>query len=426
MINNRSQGFSKIFTILIVLMPLLGVYAFPGIPALTLGEPLLLACAIFLLLNSVYKGKITTNSPQYFIFVAYIIVVSLLNTLIISEYSITDTMAALLRLFFYTTVIFILANEYIDFTLLRRAYLFVCFVSALYLIIQFVFGTFFNIFLPSTFSNLKVMYSNYTGNDYNTFLFGSYRSLIFRPSSFFKEPSHLSRYLVYVLPIIAYKKVEKSVYETIVFILVIAAILINQSAMGFLSVGVFLVMWVFSNRRKYNLLNRAGIILIAISLVLLSINAGLLDQALGRLSVETGSGGARLYRGFAIFSSMKPGFKLFGSGLGNYSAFASHYSISTVYDAVGNSGNDYMNLISRTLVSSGIVGFIIYIYSLLKLVWKKSNVQIACFTLFIFFAFGSDINYYSAEYILPMLFMVFDINTISDSYKQSVSPESCL
>lgn len=409
--NNSSKIRSGFFTILIVLMPLLGVYSFPGIPSLTLGEPFLLLCSVIMLLNHIASNnkRVHVHSPLYWLFIAYVIFVSIINTLGIDEYSLTDTMTTTLRLILYTTVIFTLAKDNINFELLRKAYLLVCFISASYLIIQFLFGTFMNVYLPSTFSNLKVMYSDYTGTYYNNYLYDSYRRLIFRPSSFFKEPSHLSRYIIYALPIIALKKERKSRYDIINFICILIAIMITRSAMGFLGLGVFMITWLYFNRKSKNPYMKISVLVVAISMIIASTYFGLLDQAVGRLSVETGSGGARIYRGFSIFSQMPLIHKIFGSGLGNYSAFASHFNITTIYDKAGNSGNNYMNLIATTLVSSGIIGLIIYICSLIRLVWKKSATQVICFALFVFFAFGTNIYYYSAEYILPMLFMIFDL-----------------
>lgn len=410
---NNSKPLIGLFTILIVLMPLLSVYAFPGIASLTLGEPLLLVCTTVLLIKNaanINNKGILIYAPLYWIFIIYVVVVSIINTAAINEYSLTDTVTTSLRLLLYTTVIFMLAKDHIDFALLRRTYLIICFVCSLYLIVQFIFGSVFKVYLPSTFSNLKIMYSNYTGATYNDYLYDSYRRLLFRPSSFFKEPSHLSRYIIYALPIITFKKGKKSRFEIINFMTVLLAVLITRSAMGFLGIGVFMVVWLLFNRKSSNSYTRLGVYVVILGLIAASAYYGLADQAVGRLSINTGSGGSRIYRGFSIFSQMKPIFKIFGSGLGNYSAFASHYNISTVYDIIGDSGNSYMNLIATTLVSSGIFGLILYISSLLKLVWKKSESQIACFALFIFFAFGTNIYYYSAEYILPLLFMTFNVN----------------
>lgn len=412
--NRKSNTLIKIYTVLIVLLPLLSVYSFPGVAALTLGEPILIFCSILVLLSCFNRNssrKVYTIAPLYWLFVFYVLFISLINTAIVSSYSVTDTLTTSLRLILYTMVIFMLSKDNIDFELLRKVYLLVCFACSLYLIIQFLTGTFFGVYLPSTFSNLKIMYSDYTGTAYNSFLYDSYQRLVFRPSSLFKEPSHLSRYIIYALPIISFKRGTKTRYEKINFALILAAILITRSAMGFLGVGVFLIAWLYANQKTNNMYTRIGGLTVVVILLIASIHFGLIDQAVGRLSVETGSGGARIYRGFSIYSKMPLGFKIFGSGLGNYSAFASQYNITTIYDRVGDSGNNYMNLIATTLVSSGVIGLIIHMSSLVKLVWKKSSSQIICFLLFAFFAFGTNIYYYSAEYILPVLFMIYDINS---------------
>ena len=411
----KSSTLIKFFTVLIVLMPLLSVYSFPGIASLTLGEPILIFCSILILLNVLNRnnnGKVYTMAPLYWVFVFYVVLVSLVNTAFVPGYSITDTLTVSLRLLLYTIVIFMLSRDYLDFELLRKTYLFVCFACSLYLVVQFLTGTFFNVYLPSTFSNLKVMYSDYTGTAYNGFLYDSYHRLVFRPSSLFKEPSHLSRYIIYALPIISFKKGTETRFERLSFVLILAVILLTRSAMGFLGVGVFVVAWLYENRKTSSLHTRIGGLAIVAILLAASVYFGLIDQAVGRLSVETGSGGARIYRGFSIYSKMPLVFKIFGSGLGNYAAFASQYNITTIYDKVGNSGNNYMNLIATTLVSSGVIGLVIYMSSLVKLVWKKSETQVICFLLFVFFAFGTNIYYYSAEYILPVLFMIYDINSI--------------
>ena len=225
-----SKGF---FAILIVLMPLLSVYAFPGIPSLTLGEPVLLLYCFFWLPHFVKskRNKLIVHSPLYWLFIIYVIIVSFVNALCIYEYSITDAITASLRVLLYTVVIFVISKGSLETEFFRKTYLLVCFLSATYLIIQLISGTMLNIYLPSTFTNMKIMYSNYTGYTYNQFLFDNYTRLGFRPSSWFKEPSHLSRYIIYSLPIISLKQERKSRFEVLTFIIVIIAILSTRSAM---------------------------------------------------------------------------------------------------------------------------------------------------------------------------------------------------
>ena len=80
----------KIYTIFIILMPILNIYAVPQINSLGIGEAVGIIL-ILLLCFCGYQQRIVIHNLQYWIFILYLIIISIVLTLLIPSYSIENT-----------------------------------------------------------------------------------------------------------------------------------------------------------------------------------------------------------------------------------------------------------------------------------------------------------------------------------------------
>lgn len=405
----------KIYAISIVFMPILNMYSFPGINSLGVGELLGCCVALFLLLTS-KKSKYLIRTKVYWLFVIYLIANSLIFTMVIDTYSISETIIRIMKLLFYTVYVFVFADDYFEFDVFKKIYIVTSFVAAGYLVIQYAAYLFLGVHLPILVKRLPILYQNMTGGEFNAKIIASY-SYQYRPSGFFLEPASFCMYVVWTIPIITFfgnnKYIKKYIFPTIVI-----AILLSQSAIGYLSLAVCLGSIIVKKMKRFNVMNFAMVMLTVIFFVGVSIKFGLYDQVVSRISTVTYSrsttGTVRLLRGLIVFGKLPLINKIFGIGAGNYYAFITKHDITTMYDATVWRGNEYMNLFSTILVYGGVVGELLYLWALEEITRKIDIFKKTVFIVFLLLGISSNI-FYSPYYLLPML-LVYGYDTPAFRY----------
>lgn len=401
---------NRIISLVFVLLPILSIYQCPGIPQISLADVAGVILAFISILSS-RKYRITINS--YVSFTMYLVLLSIILTGAIGEYSLGQTISRLLRLILYLLLFISVAKEHVDIDYFGEAYVKVCILASIYLFVQFGAKLFFNLSLPSTFTNLKIMYTNFTGNAYNSVLDRTY---VYRPRGFFLEPAHFSRYILYGIPILMYKETKR---KPVKIGLLSLAVLASQSAIGYIILASVGIAWAFFSRNTRNVRQTVFLILMFIVFIILSLRYGLLENVLWRtsgLNLEVASDSTvRISRGFVIYDNLPPLFKLIGTGLGNFDKFSQKFDIRTFFDmgtrvAVAQ-GDEYMSLISGTLVYGGVIGIVLFLYSLFSARRKGSKLQLYYYTIFILIGLSSNIKYYSPEFLLGMSFIYYLSNT---------------
>ena len=112
-INTKSSKYSRLFTIFMCLMPFLNIYGTHMIPALRIGEVVMLIviCYIFLFRQ---KINIYNDNKFYWMAIIYIIGISFILTVVINTYSISDTTIRVFRVLFYTFLALNMSKTYFD------------------------------------------------------------------------------------------------------------------------------------------------------------------------------------------------------------------------------------------------------------------------------------------------------------------------
>lgn len=400
------QYLKRIYTSIIVLMPILNIYSTKQIQALGVGElvGIILLIMLFILGN---RERVIIRNVPYWIFISYLALNSVILTLFIPSYLFSETILRILRTLFYTCIIFGFSYRYMDIQYLEKLYLCITLVASAYLLLQYIIHLLMGIELPVVLPGMNL--SNLgSSEEFAINLLRRY-SYEYRPSGFFTEPAHFCHFVIYSIPMILMKQ-EKTIRYYAVLILNISAIIISGSAIGYVCLMGTICIWlVFSKKVQA----RFVILLLVGILIFISIKYGYLDKVLYRFStintVGTSTGTVRLLRGLIVFCELPFVYKIFGIGAGNYAAFVNSFDIVTMFDRALGRENEYMNTISMILVYGGIIGVTLYVYAIYRIVKKANKNQIMYLVILILLLFSSNI-FYSATYIMPMILINYKMD----------------
>ena len=304
---------NKLYTILIIMLPILGVYKSP-VYFFDLGTFLVLASFPFILYKS--KGTIL-NNKTLIILLAYIFTASIY--IFAHEFMlllpILRTVKFLIMIF---AVLLLGYHKLFDAEYAIKILKVITNVAVMYLIVQIVLYRGFGILLPNGFPMLA---------DNSGYLSNIYISAI-RPSSFFLEPAHFAQYsIVYltycIFGIESHQKLFKN-WKNALFITV--GIILSTSGQGILMVVILMSIWLLLNiaKKKIKLQNiiytfcMIMLLLIALPLIM---KTEVVTNLLTRIFTENISGGGNaLYArvsGYTILQNLNGIHSIIGMGFGN-------------------------------------------------------------------------------------------------------------
>lgn len=184
--------------------------------------------------------------------------------------------------------------------------------------------------------------------------------------------------------------------------------LITFSVNAYVALAVIWSLWVlFINRNNRDIIIRVLLLItiMIVALVLMMHNtktASVINRLIMLMNGNriSGSSVIRVVRGMAFYFKMPLLYQIFGSGFGNFIQFKDIYDITTIYETV----DEYMNTNAYILVSSGIVGFVLYLVALIR---ESRGSSIAGMIAAIMFVFGiSSSIYSSAVYVIMLAFLI--------------------
>ena len=353
-IDNGVRVNNKLITALLVLMPILNVYATP-ISGFGVGDLVCLPLLVYVLFfkrtskNTVVQSILT----PLIVYFAYAVIISLFN-LLLNDYSMRDVFIRLLvDLFYFVTVERCVTNRVINADHAYKIYVRVALIVSVLLFIQviahYVLGR--NVFFLIPFLN----YNQSTLATYEAYVnvYEYMYSYQFRPTSVFLEPSHFA---LYVSPCVAFvlNKVNVGRKDFIFAFLMTAAVLLSTSGTGYLIVFIVWASYIFkvikSNRIKLWMLALGGIA--CVTGVVFVLNNDYIPVLISRItSINDGSESSinvRLLKGFHFAQNLNPLEQLFGIGCGSYDSYInSHPSLGSAYSY------EYMNSSLKSLCQSG-------------------------------------------------------------------------
>lgn len=335
----------RIYTFLIVILPIIAVYKSP-ISGIDLGTFAFISMSFFILLFS--KGRVQLIKPML-IFLIYIVFSTLISMQLQGE---LENILIILRTGKFVLLILLILHignkELFDIEFGLKVLKTVSIVSVLYLILQTIGYKFFNVLLPNGILSL-IIDEAYLNVDYVT-----EAKFLYRPSSFFIEPSSFSQYnLLYLSYSIFGLDNKKLLYNWRHALYISVGILLTGSGQGILLVFATWGLWVlnklFLSKMKFKqYLLLAGIIVSGMLFIPYLLQNDFISKALSRVfTASTSSGGnaflARI-KGYDHFNRLPSIFKIIGMGYGNVPP------------------RIYFNSAAYTLYCSGMIGGIILLY----------------------------------------------------------------
>lgn len=367
---NIKINIKRVTSLLIAILPILDIYRLgtSSFLLISFGEVTLVLIVVLSLIDGMKRG-LRFQNHGFLPFFAVCFVISLLSVVIRGQRNIEDFIIEWFRIaacYYVIEIVYNGRNES-DVIFMQRVNVVAGVAVSILLFFQVIaekiFGrviTFFIDAFPLNYS--MTMSETLTFYDMIRGLGG------WRPTSVFCEPAHFSQFVLMSLVIALFcsEKVLTKTQKNTISILITAAILMSNSANGIFIAAILWVIWFFKYmRNKITVRKMIVVIFLTIVGIYVFVALGFMDIAFERLSsVSSGknysTGYLRLLQGLEAFRYIPAMGKVFGIGFGNIDAyFAENYIVMSNinYDM----GNVYMNGFSTILLSSGIVGLIVYL-----------------------------------------------------------------
>ncbi len=394
---------NKVATVLIIILPILTSYQSP-VAALGIGELVLLVAGIISLPYMLKNNNITIYKYYYFIF--YSILISLFVLLIHNTYNLSDIIKRLGVMIFYTFIIFGFADKLFNIDYGLKLYKKLALFSAGFIFIQTGFYYFFNKvilgILPGTTLNYSI--SSYSG------LYQKYAGMsdiLFRPASFFLEPSYFAQFIAPSLLLILFTEHTKSTYPKAIFITV--SMLLSTSANAFAFAGVIWILYLEIYARHNNGISKM-IKIFSVSVLLFVIIYYVFTKIPALLSVierfnligngSSGSANVRTMKGLMFFNEINIFEKIFGVGFGTYYSYIQNNPVN-----IPDVQDEYMSSLGYLLTSTGLFGFSLFLISLKDMVKSYSKSAKALVLLLFVYSLSSSV-FSSPVYVLIITFVL--------------------
>lgn len=364
----------KIFTLLIVILPIMSQYS-SMVPGFSIGDLLLFLIMLFIIIDLLKKkpvhniNKIVRN--PFIWFISYIIFGSLISVLFQYYSAFNDVAVRSTRYIFYIILATYISSIYFDFNNFMKWYRRVVIFATLFLFVQLFLFNFKGYVLMGTIPGLEISNPGYSEETMRNLY-----SYFYRPSSIFLEPGYFPQYTLPYLAYLLFKTRLNVKYRFLEAILLTIAIIFTTSGQGIVISFFVWSLWLLtkfynSKSKKINIKFIMAIVAFII-LIPIIINHPTVDRSLGRLfGTSTASSNSRIFRGFFIYKELGFIYKIIGVGYGNVGAHILHNQIYTVYDSP-HIVSEYMNSVAYILVNLGVIGFIFMIWIFIYL-WKNTS-----------------------------------------------------
>ncbi len=350
----------KIISLLVVLLPILEYYKSP-IPRVDLGTFCFLLC-LPLIFNHIKKNRYILNNKKKFFWLIFFCVYILLTGVIINLFIANLNISLmLLRIFKFilliSEIVVLIYSGLFDFKISINYLKRVTVISCLFIILQSIAYYFFDMTIPGVIYPL-ILQGNYFDMSYEY----ASQLYLYRPTSFFLEPSMFAEYIILYFTYLLFQLKEFN-YKIIVTLLIIGVGMIcSTSGSGYLYIFIATILYLFFNIKKHKKIISFLIVTLFFVIAVFYFNPSLIPdfvlKALNRGIDGTSSGGSAFIgriESFSYFNNLDSFNKIFGIGFGNPVP------------------NVFMNSISYLLYCCGIVVIIIFSFFIIKLLFLSKR-----------------------------------------------------
>lgn len=364
--NEISQA-SQVFTFMVATVIVLDVYTMPLLRFLSWGEFIFICMTPYFWLKTGGFRYVKGSLLWVFLFCIYGLFCSIIASFVIDG-SARDIAVRLIREAFYYIIIFGYGLVLFDFKYFKRIASKIVLLLALFVIAQSVVYLLSGYLIPGLIPNVEINDGGITGQQmYQIILKNAGYMGYIKPNGFLCEPAHCAHcFFVYLLLILfeedTYTREQQIIRAGIVSLAMVA----TMSTSAFIELAVAWIAWLIVGKRKGVLQVIIVVAAIFIAYIVVFRRADTSFSAVferfTRMFTTSQtvvySGNLRVLKGFNVFRSLPFIYKFFGIGFGAYNAAVSagiiHLQGFDLY-------NEYMNSISYILVSSGLIGFTLYI-----------------------------------------------------------------
>ena len=404
----------KLFTGFVLLLPIFSIYASP-INNISIGECILFLLIILMIIDRGLRNKsYMIEKNPFWLYLVYAFASTLVSSFILSllftRFEISSMVMRVTRDAFYFIVIMIFGSWYFDFKYAKYFLKRVSLVLGIFIIFQFMAYAVNHIYIPNIIPMLKTTVSGgLMGREIieKYTITAGYDGFV-RAAGFFSELAVAAQYISISLLVVLFQESEQTNIKTAIFYSIV--MLLTFSANAYVALMVCWVLWgVYSNKEnKRNLVKILLLVILFIVGIFFVVNNGATSSVLNRL-VELKNGGrtsgssvVRVLRGITFYNHMPLLYQLLGSGFGNFIQFKEMYNITTIYEVA----DEYMNTNAYVLVSSGVIGFILYVGTLFRRTMGRTLVSKMIVIIVLVFGLSSSI-YSSGQFIIMLLFIMY-------------------
>ena len=405
----KTNLIEKVFCISLVLSIVGNVYHV-GNTNLGYGELILFFSMAFCLIVSKGKALLGNKANPYFVFfITYSLLITFINAFLYrSSISMTKTAVRLLRDGFYIVTIFVFSKSFFSADYTKRIFKYFCIVLSCYIIIQFVFYVLFGIYVPGLIDGLPIDAG--TASDYKAKALSDAKILGFiRPNGFLGEPAQCAHVLSLGLLLALISTPNKA--SKICALLFSVAMVCTTSLNAIILLLFDFVVFFLKRLRTANSESQFGTLVsfvFVLTLIVISYNSlPFVQTVVSRLSnlgtTTNGSVAIRVLRGPVFYLAMPLTGKLFGIGFGNFVGYREAVGLWTAYEETV----EYFGMNAYILISTGLVGSLLLILSLIRYMKDKAffNRAVIC----LLFVAGISSSIYSTPFIaLALSFAIFD------------------
>lgn len=402
----------KVYTILILLLPITTVYASP-IPSISFGEIITLLFIAILLGDMIMKRELILIKSPFLIYLMYALLVTVVSglifTVMFNEFSMTDSIQRMIRDTVYFAMALLFAPAYFDFQYGIKVIRKIIFILGIFVFIQFIVYAMLQVYIPGIIPQMKTTISGgITGAELiDRFARNAALDGFARPNGFLKEPASIAQFVSVGLLLELFPQEGRVSFKRAIFYSFV--MLITFSVNAYVALLVCWSLWaLYSNRgsRDYFIRIILFVLLLITALILMMQNpktASIINRLIELKNGDrpTGSAAVRMMRGMAFYFKMPPFYQIFGSGFGNFLQFKSLYNISTIYELA----DEYMNTNAYILISSGIVGFGLYLSALISEAKRRHILAGMIAVIILMFGLSSSI-YCSDVYVIMLAFFI--------------------
>lgn len=384
---------AKIFSIIIILFPILSIYMSP-IPGVDLGSFVYLIFLPFAIIKNNEHFYLKKNVSTFILFVFYIMIITFVGPIFQQYVDIDIIVLRLLKfIFIICSGLLLCTLGYFDLVYAKKALIFVAILSSLFVIIQQIMYTSFGVRIPGFYMPLVM-------NEQIRFYWDldELAQVLYRPGGFFLEPSHYTQYIVLPFLMILFSDYVKYKYIKIAIIMI--GVFCSTSGMGMvLLTTIIIIYFLFTNKNKLQC-GLLLIILLSLLYYMFSVqDSNFIVKAIERINGENQFGGVALQMrssSFNLLLNLDAIQIIFGVGFGNIPLYV------------------YYNGWSYILWCFGIVGVCLFL-NFLVFLFRRGNLYQKIY-IFIYIVLLSVAQLFTTNmliFILPFLTKIPD-NRLGD------------